>query len=256
MKLKYLQREKNAAFHLIINEAASAKPQDCREKQNDLLTIAWNTGDVQKVIVDSIEYDFPSNSILPLVVNQSFQFTAPESIVAWQFNRDFYCIVNHDEDVSCVGFLFYGSSKTMFISLDEKDQRKIKLLFEVFKDEFEQTDNIQGEMLRMLLVRLIITITRLAKQQYFHFQISDDDSKFNLFRQFNLSVELHYKREHEVQFYAAQLNKSPKTIANVFAIYGRKSPSQIIYDRIALEAKRLFLYTDKTAKEVYGDLGF
>jgi hypothetical protein len=64
------------------------------------------------------------------MVNQSFRFDRPEAVIAWQFNREFYCIVDHDKEVSCVGFLFYGTSETMFIALDQPGQRKFRgLLF-------------------------------------------------------------------------------------------------------------------------------
>jgi AraC family transcriptional regulator, transcriptional activator of pobA len=157
--------------------------------------------------------------------------------------------------VGCVGFLFYGSSGNLFLNLDDKEEKKIRLLLEVFKDEFDNTDQIQEEMLRILLVRLIISITRIAKLQY----LPDgeiDGQKFDLVRKFNLLVENHYKTRHDVKFYAEQLHKSPKTLSNAFALYGNKSPLQVIHDRIILEAKRLLNYTDKSAKEVSSDLGF
>jgi AraC family transcriptional activator of pobA len=256
MKLTFFDQAKNAAFHLIVHEKEFERSFHRSDRNDDLLTIAWNNGKFQHVVVDEQTYAFPPNTIIPLMANQSYHFSCPEDVIAWRFNRDFYCIVTHDQEVSCVGFLFYGSSQTMFIDLDETHQRKIHVLFEVFKDEFQQHDNVQGEMLRMLLVRLIITLTKLGKQQYAGGEGPADDHKFHLFRQFNLLVELHYRQQHDVQFYAEALHRSPKTVANVFALYGKKSPSQIIHERIALEARRLFYYTDKSAKEVYTDLGF
>jgi AraC-like DNA-binding protein len=59
-----------------------------------------------------------------------------------------------------------------------------------------------------------------------------------------------------VQHYAALLNKSPKTIANLFSSHSTKTPLQVIHERIITEAKRLLLYTDKSVKEIANDLGF
>lgn len=242
-------------LHLIEDEIHFDRLFYQRDRKNKYLTIAWNRGPYQKVMIDNTSFDIPENCFLPLMVNQSFNFERPESIIAWQFNREFYCIVNHDKEVGCVGFLFYGSSGNLFLNLNEKEDKKIGLLLEVFKDEFENTDQIQEDMLRMLLVRLIITLTRIAKQQYLPAGESDDQ-KFDLVRNFNLMVENHYKLHHDVKFYADLLHKSPKTLSNAFAIYGNKSPLQVIQDRVILEAKRLFYYTDKSAKEVASDLGF
>ena len=69
-------------------------------------------------------------------------------------------------------------------------------------------------------------------------------------------VEKNYRKERQVQFYAGLLNKSPKTISNIFAVYSKKTPLEIIHDRVILEAKRLFYYTDKSVKEIANDLGF
>ncbi len=137
-----------------------------RDRKDKLLTIAWNAGPEQTVVIDEIVYAFPPQSILPLMVNQSFRFERPEAVIAWQFNREFYCIVDHDKEVSCVGFLFYGAPESFFVRLQPDDERKISLLFQVFVDEFGTVDPIQVEMLRMLLKRLIILVTRLAKEQF------------------------------------------------------------------------------------------
>ncbi|MDB4439106.1 helix-turn-helix domain-containing protein, partial [bacterium] len=179
----------------------------------------------------------------------------PSEVTAWQFNREFYCIIDHDKEISCAGFIFYGSTEHLFIQLDEVYQNKIDLLFKIFIDEFNEEDTIQGEMLRMLLKRLIILITRLGKQQY-NSGPEMETQDLDIVRQFNLAVESHYKKLHQVQDYAALLNKSPKTLSNLFSKHNQKTPLQIIRERITLEAKRLMLYTDSTFKEIAYGLGF
>jgi AraC-like DNA-binding protein len=143
----------------------------------------------------------------------------------------------------------------MFVNLEEKETRKFGLLLEVFKDEFATVDTIQGDMLRLLLVRLIITVTRLAKNQRLD-SPTREDTRHDLVRRFNLLVENHYRTNHDVKFYAELLNKSPKTLANVFALFSERTPLRIIQDRVLLEAKRLMYYTDKTSKEIAYELGF
>ncbi|QNK61357.1 helix-turn-helix domain-containing protein [Pedobacter sp. PAMC26386] len=255
MKFHYLEPVSRGEFHLIINEAGFDRLFFQHNHSEKFLTIAWNKGSKQEITIDGVKYDFPEQSILPLMVNQSFQFEKPEQIVAWQYNRSFYCIVDHDKEVSCVGFLFYGSTGNMFIRLNEQEQKKITLLYEIFIEEFNTVDNIQREMLQMLLKRLIIITTRLAKGQYVADKNLTDD-KLDIIRRYNLLVEKHYRLQHQVQFYAELLNRSPKTLSNLFAIYNHKSPLAVIQERITLEAKRLLIYTDKSAKEIAYDLGF
>lgn len=255
--MKFFYKDKVTGGELLLTEKQAQFDRFffTRDRQHKYLTIAWNQGPDQEVVIDEVAYVFPAGTLLPLVISQSFHFEKPEHIVAWQFNRDFYCIMDNDKEVSCVGFIFLGSAGIMFIRLDEKELQKFTLLLSVFKDELEDQDDIQGTMLRTLLVRLIIKVTRLARKQYLNPSMLEDN-KMDIVRQFNLLVENNYKKEHQVQFYAQELNKSPKTLSNLFSLYNHKSPLQVIQDRIIQEAKRLFYYTDKSAKEIAADLGF
>ncbi|MEO6669563.1 MAG: helix-turn-helix domain-containing protein [Ferruginibacter sp.] len=218
-------------------------------------TIVWNRGAAQKVRIDEIDYEIGANCILPIMMDQSFNFERPEEIIAWQFNRDFYCVLNHDAEVGCVGFLFYGPSPTMFVNLHDEHINEMHGLLNLFEEEFSSEEEVKAEMLRMLLVRFIIKITRLAKKQYLGTEQLAEE-KFYLLRQYHLLVELHYRKEHQVQFYAGLLNKSPKTISNIFSLYSKKTALQIIQERIIAEAKRFLFYTDKSIKEIADQLGF
>jgi AraC-like DNA-binding protein len=146
-----------------------------------------------------------------------------------------------------------GTQETPIITLGE-EAKKIETLLEVFIDEFRTRDNIQGEMLQMMLKRLIIKITRLAKEQLVTKELKE--SQIDIIRKFNVLVDLHFREKRQVNEYAEMLFKSPKTLSNLFAKYNHKSPLQIIQERIVLETKRLLIYTDKTVKEIAYDLGF
>jgi len=135
---------------------------------------------------------FPSGSLLPLFSNQTFSFENSRSITAWQYNRDFYCIVDHDNEVSCAGFLFFGSYGNLFIKLDESNQEKLRVLRKIFIEEFETTGSTQTEMLK-ILKRLIIIATRLAKEQYVEEELIEYD-KFDIFRKYNLLVDRNFKK--------------------------------------------------------------
>lgn len=235
---------------LTINEQKIIKP-----KSDSVLTIVWNKGEEQTVHVDEVAYQLPKNAFLPLVANQTYTLTSAETLTIWQFNREFYCIIDHDKEVSCSGFLFYSAGDIRMLQPSQEETRKLQLLVEVFEDEFETKDNIQAEMLRMLLKRLIIKLTRIAKEQYLN-SSKLSNKELDIVRAYNLLVEKNYRQCHKVKDYAEMLHKSPKTLANLFAQYNSKAPLQIIHDRIILEAKRLLHYTDKATKEIAYDLGF
>ncbi len=108
MKLTLKDTNTGGEMLLICSEPQLNRFYYTRDKYNKYFSIAWNTGKQQTVTIDGDAYDFMPNAILPLMFNQSFSFERAEDIVAWQFNREFYCIIDHDAEVSCVGFLFGG----------------------------------------------------------------------------------------------------------------------------------------------------
>jgi AraC-like DNA-binding protein len=124
----------------------------------------------------------------------------------------------------------------------------------MFVEEFEGDDDVKLDMLRMLLVRLIIKLTRLAKKQFTPREMTG--ASYDLLRQYCLLVERYYRKEKQVSYYAAQLHKSPKTLAHTFSRMGQQAPLRVIRDRVMLEVRRLMLYTDKSVKEIGYELGF
>lgn len=241
----------NAVFN-IENEQLLLKYKT--PKQLDLFTFIWANKQPIKLIVDSIPLTIQPNNILALTPFQYLQYISGEDIIIYQFNKEFYCIKDHDKEVSCSGILFFGNSNIPVIHLNDSEQHKFETLHEVFIDELDTKDTIQAEMLRMLMARFIIKSTRLFKAKTGLVETTKS-SKIDLLREFNVLVDTHFKKEHTVAFYAEKLFKSPKTLSNTFAKLNT-SPLQIIHDRIILEVKRLLIYTDKTAKEIAYDVGF
>lgn len=256
MDLEFSNIATGGLFRMILESTALKGAGIMNREKSSINTFVINkTATAQDVTIDEVVYNMPGYSLLPLVANQHFIFEDPQALVAWQFNREFYCIVDHDAEVSCVGFLFYGIHHPLFISLCAADLTDINIIEQLFKEDMQQRDRMQGEMLRTLLKRLIIKSTRMAKVQTNSYNLLTDE-KFDIIRQFNLLLEIHFKQEHEVSYYASQLNKSPKTLTNLFHIAGYPSPSSLIHKRIILEAKRYLYYTNKSGKEIGYELGF
>lgn len=254
MNLKVKDENTKGEVILFKEEAGFDRLSFTRDRFNKYFTIVWNNSEDQIVTIDGVDHPFPANTLLTLLFNQTFSFENSEALIAWQFNREFYCIIDHDSEVSCVGFLF-SSTDHLFVKLDNLAQQKLKLLSDVFLEEFKTSDQIENEMLLILLKRLIIYITQLAKLGY-HPTKKMEDARFHIIRKFNLLVEGNFRTEHSVHFYAGQLYKSPKTLSNLFAIFNQKPPSQIIQERITIEARRLLCYTDKSIKHITFELGF
>lgn len=253
MFLEYQDPQLDAKFRLT-DELESVANRESIE--SGMIDIVWNRGERPVTFhIDNVPVVLQPNQITTSTYLQKVSFAASDApLTVFSFNRDFYCIQDHDAEVSCNGIIFFGTQKTPIITLNSTEIDSLERLYQVFVEEFGTSDNIQGEMLRMLLKRLIIKCTRLAKQQLITKEL--DNQQLDMVRHFNVLVDTHYKKMKHVHEYADLLNKSPKTLSNYFSLYNQKTPLQIIHDRIVLEARRLLIYTGMTSKEIAYELGF
>lgn len=220
-----------------------------------LYKFIWVQEGTLTVVIDHIELQLMKDEIISLTPVQRIEIKEVNgAYLCLAFNSNFYCIFGHDNEVSCNGLLFYGSSQIMRIQLTPDESERLHSISSIFKDECIVQDSLQEEMLRIVLKRFIITCTRVARKRFSITQ--EKETSFDLIRQFYVLVDTHFKEKKQVRDYAEMLYRSPKTLSNLFLEYNLPSPLRIIHERIDSEAKRLLLYTNKTAKEIAELLNF
>jgi len=224
------------------------------ERIPDGLALIWIENEGAILNIDGKKYRIEPNSVVCLTEFHQLKIEKFSGARLLRFNRPFYCILTHDDEVSCKGLLFFGASRVPIISLKADYRNSLKALWDVIENEFLFKDDLQLEMLRMLVKRFLILLTRAYKEQV---KIDGlDRSQVDLIREFNFLVEKHFKAKHKVSEYAAMLHKSPKTLSNFFAKTGARTPLSYIQDRIILEARRKLHHSDASIKEIAYELGF
>lgn len=225
------------------------------QKDKSLYKFIWVQNGSLTLEVDHVIMTLEQDEIIPLTPLHHIAFIEINGdYLTLLFNSNFYCIFGHDNEVSCNGFLFNGTSDIMRLRLTLEQKEILLDITSKFRNEYLIKDNLQEEMLRILLKRFIISCTRFAREK---FSINHEKEKsFDIIRQFFVLVDNHFKEKKQVQDYAEMLHRSPKTLTNLFSSYGFSSPLRIIHERTEAEAKRLLLYSTKSAKEIAEILGF
>lgn len=172
------------------------------------------------------------------------------------YNRDFYCIQIHDQEVACDGLLFNNIFEMPMTELQEKEKDIIEQNFLRIQEELEIKASSQEEMIRTYLKQVIIRATRIWKQQHLGKLNKAPTQELDFFRDFSRLVEIHFREKHTVADYADLLAVAPKTLSNKFNKLNLTQPNEIIKDRILLEAKRLLTYSSMSVKEIAYDLGY
>lgn len=205
--------------------------------------------------VDFQEFKLDTDTLLfinPKVVLKPCETVAGQLI---HFNRDFYCIQIHDQEVACDGILYNNVFEIPFIALNENQSQDVQKIIHDIQSEMEDEDGSTEEMLRTLLKFLILKSIRIWKQQH---QLADisQDANVQFLRNFSKLVEQHYKTHHRVADYAELLFVTPKNLSKKIGLISKSSPNEIIKDRIILESKRLLVHTTMTVKEIAYSLNY
>lgn len=240
--------------YLLIKEINSNGCYLQNETFENSLTFLWFDKESNFISVDGVDYTFHKNQIVCLTELHKIDITKVNNAKMIRFNRSFYCIIDHDKEVGCKGILFFGASQLPIIKISEEELEKFQIIWRMLEIELESNDHLQLEMLQSMIKRFVILCTRIYKNQENYSKI--EHHSVDIIREFNFLVENHFKTKHTVAEYADLLNKSPKTLSNLFSKLSSKPPLQYIQDRKMLEAKRLLKYTDKSIKEVAFEIGF
>lgn len=211
-----------------------------------------------KLRVDFACYDTQQPTLFFISPNQylELEVAGEESGYFIFYNRDFYCIQIHDQEVACDGLLFNNIRNMPKVELLENEIAFLGGLFKEMIGEFQLNDSSLEEMMRTYLKQLLIRATRSWKRQHLTHDVTDQQSDLEFFRKFTRLVEEHYKSKHTVADYADFLCMAPKTITHKFNRLRLPQPNEVIKNRIILEAKRLLVHTSLTAKEIAYELGY
>lgn len=240
--------------YLEITEITSVNCDIIKTCGKSELSLLWFTSDNNHFVVDAVDHILNTNDIISLTEFHKIAVTKIDTARLIRWNRPFYCVVDHDSEVSCKGILYYGASNLPIIQPSQQDLKTLNTVWEMLLIEMHSKDNLQLEMLQMMLKRLLILCTRIYKTQENYNTRSQNN--IDIVREYNFLVEQHFRDKHSVSEYAMLLYKSPKTLSNLFKKVGSKTPLQFIQERIMLEARRLLNYTDKNISEIGYELGF
>jgi len=222
----------NLAFKLFSFEDNSSFDHIQRLNYYSLIWIQKGSG---KVKVDFSEYDFTENQLLAFAPYQPFMLTAQEEIegVVIHFHPDFFCIHKHHQEVACHGVLFNNIYEPPYVTIDASAKSTLDMILEQIKTEMQNPALAQYELLISYLKIVLITASRLKKEQQPPADTSESTTPFILQNLKNY-IELHYKTKHSASDYADLLHITPKALAKIAKAHFNKTLTNLISERIII----------------------
>lgn len=177
----------------------------------------------------------------------------PSPVTMLQFHGDFYCIEYHRTEVACNGLLFNNIYIQPSISLTSRDIGIYTNLLKDIDEEFRQ--ETPSEIVLRAYLQLLLAKSSSIKMKQIE-SPHDTKEKDEQMEQFRRLLDQHYLHLHKPNDYAQMLAMSPNNFSKRCNRYFRKTPSQLIQERIVLEAKKRLHLTRQSIKEIAYALKF
>lgn len=227
-------------------------------QRNNFYSLIWITEGSGKVKADFAEYDFKKNTLFSFSPYQPFMMAGKTMKgTAVHFHPDFFCIHKHQAEVACNGVLFNNIYEPPYITITETAAASLHLLISQMSEEMRNEALAQYELLVSYLKIFLITCSRLrAEQQPQTMDLAEGMKEPFILQNLKDAIEQHYRTKHSANDYAELLNITPKALAKVVKNYFNRTLTDMISERIIIEAKRELYLTSKTVKEIAYQLGF
>jgi len=227
-------------------------------QRNNYYSLIWVKEGIGKLKTNFSEYNFEKNSLFSFAPYQPFMLSSTSvKGVAIYFHSDFFCIHKHQTEVTCNGVLFNNIYQKPFFRVDEELEDTLDKVVGQIKTEIQRPGLAQYELLISFMKIFLISASRAkAQQQPESIPLSTTRKEPFILQNLKEAIEKDFRSKHTPQDYAILLNISSNALARIAKTHFNKTLTNLITERIIIEAKRELYLTNKSVKEVAYELGY
>lgn len=165
----------------------------------------------------------------------------------------FYEVVSNVSDVS---MLFRFSRNHPVVSLTDGEVELFRSYFFMLKDKMRATEHkFRRDIVRTLILAMYYDLSNVIAR-FNEADIKKMTRADEIFTNFIRLVELHYKHERRVGWYAEMLTITPKYLSETVKGVSGRTPNEWIDSYVTLEVRVLLKTSSKSIKEIADELHF
>lgn len=239
--------------HLVVGHRHIEKPH-----RHDFYAAVLFTGGSGVHEIDFQKYDVSEGSLFFLSPGQIHSWELSEDIEGYIFfcSQEFYEM--HYVNQKLRNFPFFGSvSFPRKLQLNASELKKNISLFRELGKEHQAKNHIMKEgLILSLMSQIFINATRLFSKDTDTMASSAALSYFKHYQEFENLIELHFAEQKSIAYYASLLGISSKHLNRIVQTVVQKTATEVITERVVLEAKRMLMYLDESLVEIAFRLGY
>jgi len=241
----------NFSSHFEKYHASITKPH----KHDFYLIVLFTSGEgIHEVDFDS--YPIKRGALFLMNPGQTHHWEFTEKAKGFIFfhSKDFYNVSFLNKNIDNYPF-FYTSYNLPFLQIKEKELDLFIHFFIVICEEFELNNFMRHQKLALIVDLLYIEITRLYIKNEQN-NIHKTEKSVAWFRKLEQLIDQKFLTMKKASDYAFELNVSAKHLNKVVINTVGKTTTDLIHQRILLEAKRLLTHGELTVQEIAFELGY
>ncbi|MBW3524661.1 helix-turn-helix transcriptional regulator [Chryseobacterium sp. NKUCC03_KSP] len=259
LHINLFQSEKNAPdfyFNTLRNHLVSSHKHIEKPHRHDFyVTVIFTKGSGIHEI-DFQKYDVSEGSLFFLSPGQvhSWELSPDTEGYIFFFSQPYYEM--HYVSQKLKNFPFFNSSSfPRKLQLQSDELINMIRLFEAIGSEHESQNVMkQGFILSLISQIYIQSVREFAKDD--EKTSATSVSYFKHYQDFENLLEESFTSQKSISYYASQLNISAKHLNRITQTVMQKTASEIITERVILEAKRMLIYLDEGLVEIAFRLGY
>jgi len=223
--------------------------------------IIWFKQGSGKHFVDFKAYNVHENIVFFIAKNQVhyFDFSQDYTGILIHFNEVFLAQNENEIDFFLKGNIFNDFYKQPFSKLGNDSTPIFEEYILQMEREFINNNEFgKEELLRAYLKSFLIQIHRIKirnEEADNEVSLGSGEKRLQLLK-FGKLIDEHYHKGYTVNEYANLLFVSPRSLSNLTQQLLNKTPSQMIQERIILEAQRLLFHSNLNTNQIGYRLGF
>lgn len=199
--------------------------------------------------IDSKDYPIGNKEVHVLFPGQMHKWQINDGTIGYQLMAE---RVFFEQFAPFFRFSFTNYQNHPVIKLSDKAFTRLMYEFDAIKEELK-TDDSLVHLINARAAVIAAIVSKEAEHIFTEFKVYQSNPRL---AKFNMLIDEFYKEEKSVAFYAEKLHIS----ANYLNILCKKnlkvSATQLIQQRVSIEAKRLLKSGDLSIKEIAFELGF
>ena len=238
--------------HLVVGHSHIEKPH-----RHDFYAAVLFTKGVGVHEIDFQKYEVSEGSLFFLSPGQIHSWELSEDIEGYIFfcSQEFYEM--HYVNQKLRNFPFFGSvSFPRKLQLDTEDLKTNVKLFQELGQEHLSKNIMKEGMILSLMSRIFINSTRLFSKDFDTLASAGGLSYFKHYQDFENLIEQHFTEQKSIAYYASLLGISSKHLNRIVQTVVQKTATDVITERVVLEAKRMLMYLDESLVEISLRLGY